>query len=90
MTFILRSLGYSEEAGDFKYASATEDAVRLGVIPQSTADEINSTEFRRDHVMHISYLALSARVKGSDMTLLARLVANGAVSSAAANEFLAG
>ena len=88
MTFILRSLGYSEEAGDFKYASATEDAVRLGVIPQSTADEINSTEFRRDHVMHISYLALSARVKGSDMTLLARLVANGAVSSAAANEFL--
>ncbi len=88
MTFILRSLGYSEEAGDFKYASATEDAVRLGVIPQSTADEINSTEFRRDHVMHISYLALSARVKGSDMTLLARLVANGAVSSDAANEFL--
>lgn len=88
MTFILRSLGYSEEAGDFKYASATEDAVRLGVIPQSTADEINSTEFRRDHVMHISYLAMSARVKGSDMTLLARLVANGAVSSDAANEFL--
>lgn len=88
MTFILRSLGYSEEAGDFKYASATEDAVRLGVIPQSTADEINSTEFRRDHVMHISYLALSARVKGSNMTLLARLVANGAVSSDAANEFL--
>lgn len=89
MTFILRSLGYSEEAGDFKYASATEDAVRLGVIPQSTADEINSTEFRRDHVMHISYLAMSARVKGSDMSLLARLVANGAVSSDAANEFLA-
>jgi len=88
MTFVLRSLGYSEEARDFKYLTAVNDAVRLGVIPQSAADEINSTEFRRDHVMHISYLAMSARVKGSDMTLLARLVANGAVSSAAANEFL--
>ena len=90
MTFVLRSLGYSEEAGDFKYLTAVSDAVRLGVIPQSTAAELNSNEFKRDHVMHISYLAMSARVKGSDMTLLARLVANGAVSSAAANEFLAG
>lgn len=88
MTFVLRSLGYSEEAGDFKYLTAVDDAVRLGVIPQSTAAELNSTEFKRDHVMHISYLAMSARVKGSDMTLLARLVANGAVSSDAANEFL--
>ncbi len=88
MTFVLRSLGYSEEAGDFKYLTAVNDAVRLGVIPQSTAAELNSTEFKRDHVMHISYLAMSARVKGSDMTLLARLVANGAVSSDAANEFL--
>ena len=88
MTFILRSLGYSEEAGDFKYLTAVNDAVRLGVIPQSTAAELNSNEFKRDHVVHISYLAMSARVKGSDMTLLARLVANGAVSSDAANEFL--
>ncbi|MBQ8004670.1 MAG: hypothetical protein IJ299_06230 [Oscillospiraceae bacterium] len=88
MTFVLRSLGYSEEAGDFAYLTAVADAVRLGVIPQSTANELNANEFRRDHVMHISYLAMSARIKGSEMTLLARLVANGAVASAAANDFL--
>ena len=88
MTFISRSLGYSEEAGDFKYASAIEDAVRLGVIPQSTASELYSSEFRRDHVMHISYLAMSAKVKGSNRTLLSKLVANGAVDGDAANEFL--
>ena len=88
MTFILRSLGYSEEAGDFRYASAIDDAVRLGVIPQSTASELYSSEFRRDHVMHISYLVMSAKVKGSNQTLLARLVANGAVDASAANEFL--
>lgn len=88
MTFILRSLGYSEEAGDFKYLTAVSDAVRLGVISQSVKNEIESVEFKRDHVMYISYLAMSARVKGSNMTLLAKLVANGAVSDSAANEFL--
>lgn len=88
LTFVLRSLGYSEEAGDFKYVSAVSDAVRLGVIPQSFADELSKVEFKRDHVMHISYLAMSARVKGSDITLLEKLVANGAVKESAAEEFL--
>lgn len=88
MTFILRSLGYSEESGDFSYLTALSDAVNLGVISQSVKNEIESAQFRRDHVMHISYLAMSARVKGSNMTLLAKLVANGAVTDDAANEFL--
>ena len=88
MTFVLRSLGYSEDAGDFKYLTAVSDAVRLGVIPQAVADELSNKEFKRDDVMHISYLAMSAKMKGSDRTLLSKLVANGAVSSDAANEFL--
>ena len=88
MTFILRSLGYSEEAGDFKYLTALSDAVSLGVIPASVKAEIEAGEFRRDQVMYISYLAMSARVKGSSSTLLAKLVANGAVDAADAKEFL--
>lgn len=88
MTFVLRSLGYSEEAGDFKYLTALSDAVALGVIPQSVANELSKKEFKRDDVMHISYLAMSAKVKGSERTLLSKLVANGAVDAAAANEFL--
>ena len=88
MTFILRALGYSEEAGDFDYASAIDDAVRLGVISQNTASELYSSEFRRDQAMHISYLAMSAKVKGSNRTLLSKLVANGVVDGDAANEFL--
>ena len=88
MTFILRSLGYSEEAGDFTFRTAVADSVRLGVISDSLAKELSANEFRRDHMMHISYVALSANVKGRDMTLLAKLVANGAVESDAANEFL--
>lgn len=88
LTFVLRSLGYSEEAGDFKYNSAVSDAVRLGVIPQSLAEELSKVEFKRDHVMHISYLAMSAKVKGGNTTLLEKLVANGAVEEYAAEEFL--
>ncbi len=88
MTFVLRALGYSEAAGDFKYETALTDAVSLGVIDSSVMRELQSGQFRRDHVMHISYLAMSARVKGSSQTLLARLVANGAVDAFAANEFL--
>ncbi len=88
LTFVLRSLGYSEDAGDFKYESAVSDAVRLGVIPESFASELSRVEFKRDHVMHISYLAMSAQVKGSHMTLLEKLVANGAVKGSAAEEFL--
>lgn len=88
MTFVLRALGYSEEAGDFRYESALADAVTLGVIDASLMRELQTVEFRRDHVMHISYLAMSARVKGSSRTLLSKLVASGVVDGDAANEFL--
>ncbi len=88
MTFILRALGYSEEAGDFRYETALSDAVRLGVIDETVKAELESAPLRRDGVMHISYLAMSAKVKDSNQTLLAKLVVNGVVSSSAANEFL--
>ncbi len=90
MTFVLRALGYSEEAGDFKYETALSDALSLGVIDSQTLRELQNGEFRRDQVMHISYLALSAETKGSSRTLLSKLVANGAVDGNAANEFLRG
>ena len=88
MTFVLRALGYSEEAGDFRYETALSDAVGLGVIDSATYAEFQSGEFRRDQVMHLSYLALHAKVKGSSRTLLSKLVTNGAVDGDAANEFL--
>ncbi len=88
MTFILRALGYSEAAGDFKYETALSDAVRLGVIDSSVMTELSGKQFRRDDVMHLSYLAMSAKVKGSNKTLLSKLVASGAVAQSAANEFL--
>ncbi len=89
MTFVLRSLGYSEEQGDFTYLTAVDDAVRLGVIDSATAREIKNEPFKRDHVMHISYLAMWANVKGQNKTLLQKLVDNGAVTYEAYEEFIA-
>ncbi len=88
MTFILRSLGYSEEQGDFTYLTAIDDALRLGVIDYATANEIKNEPLKRDHVMHISYLAMSAKVKGKNITLLQRLVESGAVTYEAYEEFI--
>ncbi len=88
VTFVLRALGYNDSIGDFNYNTAVKDAVRLGVLTSSDMAEMEKTPFYRDMVMHISYRAMSAKVKGSDKTLLAQLVLNGAVSGDKANEFL--
>ncbi len=88
MTFLLRSLGYSDANGDFSWDSAMTDAVRLGVITEKERQEVMSGPFYRDQVMLLSHRALSARLKGSDRTLLAKLVLDGAVNGDAANSFL--
>ncbi len=88
MTFLLRSLGYDDTKGDFKWDTAMQDAVRLGVISEKERAEVMSGPFYRDQVMLLSHRALSAKLKNSDMTLLAKLVLDGAVSGEAANEFL--
>lgn len=88
VTFVLRALGYSDAAGDFSYDTAVRDAVKLGLLTAADRAEIESEPFYRDMVMHISYRAMSAKMKGSDKTLLAHLVLNGAVSGDSANEFL--
>ncbi len=88
MTFLLRSLGYSDAKGDFSWDTAMSDGVRLGVISEEERKEVLSGPFYRDQVMLLSHRALSAKLKGSDMTLLARLVLDGAVKSDAANSFL--
>ncbi len=86
MTFVLRTLGYDDTKGDFKWDSAMDDAVRLGVISASELAVLREEPFYRDQVMFISYKALFARLKGSSMTLLDKLVGNGVVSMADANK----
>jgi len=83
-TFILRALGYEETAGDFTYAAATDFAYKLGVVDLITG----SGAFLRDNMAAISYTALFASPKGTQTALLAQLIEQGAVNSAAAQPYL--
>lgn len=68
---VLRALGYAEaepeNAGDLAAASSLagkEEALALAA----------KSPFRRDDMVHVAYRALTAKVKGSGTTLLAKLV----------------
>ncbi|MGE4549181.1 MAG: S-layer homology domain-containing protein [Intestinibacillus sp.] len=86
-TFLLRALGYSDaEGGDFTYAAAVDKATALGVADSTNCDTEN---FLRDNVVAMSYTALSVQPKDQAAdSLLAKLVAGGAVDKAKAQATL--
>ncbi len=63
MTFLLRALGYSEDAGDFDWADAPSAAERLGVITAFEHDSLLRQSFIRDSMAYVSWRALSAKCK---------------------------
>ncbi|MBS5146021.1 MAG: hypothetical protein KHY89_11095 [Butyricicoccus pullicaecorum] len=81
-TFLLRTLGYAEGDG-YTYQTALDYAKTLGVI--DTANYDNKT-FLRDHMVAMSYTALSRPTKsGADM-LLDALITQGSVDHQKASE----
>lgn len=85
MTFLLRALGYDDTKGDFKWDKALDFAKSLGNITEGEYGLISKSAFMRDHMAYLSYYALFAKIKGSDMQLLDKLVSAGSVSRANAN-----
>lgn len=77
-TFLLRSLGYSDaQGGDFTYTGALDFAENtVGLIDESFCD---TTNFLRDNVAAMSLEALATPVKATDITLLDKLIADGAI-----------
>ena len=83
-TFLLRSLGYADTGAtpDFLYANAISFAEDKGVVDFANCDTDN---FLRDHVVAMSYTALSVQPKdGKNDTLLDQLIASGAVDASKA------
>ncbi len=89
VTFLLRSLGYQDAEGDFTYAQAVSFANGIGLIDDSLYQELQSNTFLRGHVARLSYDALKFPYQGTDQLLIEKLVAQGKISSALANTFLA-
>jgi len=79
-TMVLRTLGYSESDSDFSYKTAALLACRLGLMDSSAP-----ASFHRGDLFDLCLRALSARVDGTETTLLNQLIDMGAVEAAKAN-----
>lgn len=74
LTFALRALDYSDTNGlDFSWQDPFTLAHSVGIL-DDTVDQYN---FLRSDVVRISYLSLSATLKGSSVTLAQKLIADG-------------
>ncbi len=78
-TMLLRTLGYSEENGDFTWSNSSTFAVRLGLIPYV------DTNFDRAAMFDCALAALSTKLNDSDMSLIDTLVTNGDIEKAKAS-----
>lgn len=77
MTFILRALGYDDQAGDFTWQSSLDLAVRIGLFATGSADELKELEnFKRDEMVWVSWLALQTELKAQTADLIQKLVEN--------------
>ena len=71
LTFMLRALGYSDTTGnDFTWDKPYDLARHVRILPSS----VDIDNFWRADVAHVSYAALSARLKNSNYTLADQLI----------------
>jgi hypothetical protein len=76
LTFVLRALGYTDgPGGTFTWDAPERFAQGVGILPEGVYME----DFRRADMVLISEAALYARLKDSDITLLDKLIEDGAV-----------
>ncbi len=78
LTFVLRALGYTS-GSDFQWDKAWELTDRLGITHGQFGETTNRAFLRSDMAM-VSYNALSAKIKGSDKTLLETILSADAPS----------
>ena len=77
---LLKALGHKADA-DVAYATAIDDAVRLGLFSRREVNILLSEEFTRDAMMYMTYYSLSATYKDSGERVIDRLIENGQVKS---------
>lgn len=78
VTFTLRALGYSEDAGDFTWSDPWQAAKSAGILPGC----VDTESFTRADAAIITWSALSAEIKGGGQTLADSLIAAGVFTEA--------
>lgn len=76
---LLKALDYSEQEGDFTYASALESLVKYNIVSNEYAQGLKKRTFLRDDMVHLSFSALKANLKGQSKRLVDQLVENKSV-----------
>jgi len=75
MTFVLRSLGYNDQKGDFSWSGSITKAREVGII---AGEEVYLKDiFTRGDVAKLSFLTLKAKMKGQDKSLAQSLIDKG-------------
>lgn len=85
-TFVLRALGYSDKDGDFVWDKAVEKAKFLDIIDEAYEKQLSEKTFLRDDMVAISYNALTAWIKNSNITLAEKLMQENVISYDTAKE----
>ena len=78
VTFLLRALNYSDDAGDFTYDDAEDFADSVGLLEGFSG----GGKFSRADMIALSWNALNLRPKGDELTLAERLLESGAIKNA--------
>ena len=73
---VLRSLGYSEQNGDYTYAGALDFAVSLGLLTAGQRADWRDS-FLRGGMVELCYNALYLPLRDSSLTLLEKLTNDG-------------
>lgn len=84
VTFLLRALGYDDQAGDFTYAACLDKAAEVGMMDAASASSISRTAptFYRADLVDLSLAALTVQMKGQSATLAETLVKKGVFTRA--------
>ena len=84
MTFVLKALGYTNQ--DFNWQASLKFAADQGILNAVEAAALSTQPFHRNEMVHVSFAALSAKIKATHITLAERLVDDAAISPRAAFE----
>lgn len=79
LTLLLRTLGYSDDNGDFSWEEAVINSLELELISSREYETLITEEFTRGHMTAMSYNAVNTLLKDSDKTLTSVLIASGAI-----------
>ena len=77
--FVLKALGYNDV--DFTYATTLDFAEKIGLYDSKAINELTTVQFKRDEMVHVSFLAINAKMKETTVTLYDKLKSAGAIKN---------